>query len=230
MNCEISQLLLDVSAAEIPETTQAQIHAHLESCPACRKAWNTKQLLGAALRAAPAPELSGRAAERLLSRVFATDSRRQHRRTALSLAMAAVVVAALLMGYSLLRYAPRQPDYVYRNGTLILQSEHPTTVGVRFDSGAALKNVRFTIDLPAGMQVTGRPGVRHLSWVGELRKGQNLLKLPVIAHAGTHGVLTAELDRDGGHRSFSLAVLSRQPDPLAVRLWHGLARTLNWRT
>ena len=227
MNCEISQSLLDVPAAEIPAAARAQIQAHLETCAACRTTWRTQRLLGAALAAVPAPDFSEAAGQRLLARVFAADSHRQQRK--LLTAAAAVLVAGLAVALALVRYTPT-PGYEFHDGTLILQSEQPTTVGVRFDSGAALENVRFTIDLPQGMQLAGQPGLRHLSWVGELRKGQNLLKLPVVAHAGTHGVLTAELSQNGGRRRFSLAVFTSQPDPLAVRVWHGLTHSFDTGT
>jgi len=117
-----------------------------------------------------------------------------------------------------------------QGGKLILQSERPTTVGVAFDAGSRLKNVRFTIDLPAGMQVVGQPSMRHLSWMGELHKGQNLLKLPVIAHAGTDGLLTAELSQGSDHRTFNVSVLAEAPLPLESRLWHGLVQVFDWRS
>ncbi|MDE2235126.1 MAG: hypothetical protein KGL13_03675 [Gammaproteobacteria bacterium] len=228
MNCEISQSLLDVPAEEIPAAARAQIQVHLETCAACRTAWHAQRLLGAALAAVPAPDFSEVAGQRLLARVFAFDTRRQQH-TMVAAAAAAVLVAGLVTALTLTRYT-QTPEYVFHNGTLILQSEQPTTVGVRFDSGSALANVRFTIDLPQGMQLAGQPGLRHVSWVGELRKGQNLLKLPVVAHAGTHGVLTAELSQNGGSRRFSLAVLASQPNPLAVRLWHGLTHQFDTGT
>jgi len=227
MNCEITQALLDVPASEIPDATMVQVQTHLETCPACSKAWRMKRLLSASLKASPTPFLPEGAADRLLARVFAADAQRRRRRTAVSVGLAAILVLGLVLGFTLNEFVTPAPDYALRGGKLILQSERPTTVGVAFDAGSTLKNVRFTIDLPVGMQVADQPGLRHLSWVGELRKGQNLLRLPVIAHAGTAGLLTAELSQGGGRRTFSVSVLSEEPAPLASRLWRGLTQVFD---
>jgi len=227
MNCEIPQALLNVPASEIPEATMEQVHAHLKLCPACNRAWRMKRLLGTTLRANPVPPLPEGFAERMLARVFAVDAQRRRRRTTVSLGIAAVLVLGLALGFILNRSLIPAPGYAVRDGNLILQSEHPTTVGVALNAGSRLENVRFTIDLPAGMHVAGQPGLRHLSWNGELRRGQNLLKLPVVAHAGTDGLITTELSHGTEYRVFTLRVRAVKPVPLPSRLWHGLNQVLS---
>ncbi|MGA9854335.1 MAG: hypothetical protein WBR29_03535 [Gammaproteobacteria bacterium] len=227
MNCEILKQLLDVPTADIPDAALADIQIHLETCRACNKAWQMKRLLSATLNASPAPGLSETAAHRILERVFATDIQRRHRRAVVSIGVAAVLMLGLVLGVTLNRFLAPVPDYVMRGDTLILQSERPTTVGVAFDAGSTLKDVHFTIDLPAGMQVAGQPGLRHLTWVGELHKGKNLLKLPVIAHAGTDGLLTAELSQGSDHRTFNVSIQAEAPLPLGRRLWHGITQAFD---
>ena len=230
MNCEIPQALLDVPASEIPDAVMAEVRVHLETCSTCNKAWRMKRLLSTTLTASPAPVLPEGTANRILARVFAADAQQRRRHTAAFIGLAAALVLSLILGFTLNEQITPIPDYTLRGGRLILQSEHPTTVGVAFDSGSTLKNVRFTVDLPAGMQVAGQPGLHHLSWMGELRKGQNLLKLPVIAHAGTDGLMTAELSRGAERRTFSVPVLAEEPAPFASRLWRGLIQAFNRRS
>ncbi len=228
MNCELLKKLLDVPATEIPDATLADIHIHIESCHACNQAWRMKQLLSAALKASPAPMLSEAAAHRILAQVFAADT--QRRRNVMSVGIAAVLVLGLALGFTLNHFMVPVPDYVMRGDKLILQSERPTTVGVAFDAGSTLKDVHFTIELPAGIQVAGQPGVRHLTWVGELHKGKNLLKLPLVAHAGTDGLLTAKLSQGTDHQTFNVSIRAEAPLPMGSRLWHGLAQAFDWRS
>jgi len=230
MNCEIPQALLDVPASEIPDATMAEVKLHLETCSACNKAWRMKRLLSTTLTATPVPVLPEGTADRILARVFAADAQRRRRHTAAFVGLATALVLSLILGFTLNEQITPIPDYTLRGGRLILQSERPTTVGVAFNAGSTLKNVHFTVDLPAGMQVAGQPGLHHLSWMGELRKGQNLLKLPVIAHAGTNGLMTAELSRGTERRTFSVSVLAEEPAPFASRLWRGLTQAFNWRS
>ncbi|HVA55903.1 MAG TPA: hypothetical protein VNI53_08950 [Gammaproteobacteria bacterium] len=230
MNCEILKALLDVPASEIPDAAMADVNIHLETCHACSKAWRMKRLLSATLKASPAPILPDAAAHRILTRVFTADTQRRHRRTVISVGIAAVLVLGLILGFTLNQFITPVPEYAVRGGDLILQSERPTTVGVAFDAGSTLKNVHFTIDLPAGMQVAGQPSMRHLSWMGELHKGKNLLKLPVVAHAGTDGLLIAELSQGSDHRTFNVSVRAEAPLPLVIRLWHGLIQAFDWQS
>ena len=230
MNCEIPQALLDVPTSDIPDATMAEVKLHLETCSACHKAWKMKRLLSTTLMASPAPVLPEGAADRILARVFAADAQRRRRHTAAFVGLAAALMLSLILGFTLNEQITPIPDYTLRGGRLILQSERPTTVGVAFDAGSTLENVRFTVDLPAGMQVAGQPGLHHLSWMGELRKGRNLLKLPVIAHAGTDGLMTAELSRGTERRTYSVSVLAEEPAPFASRLWRGLTQAFNWRS
>jgi len=230
MNCDIVHGLLDSAEHEIPAAVKTQLDAHLGKCPACYQAWQLKRLVTALLQVSPEPNVPDNLGERLLPRVFKLASHRHIRRIALSVAMAAVLVLGLALGFLLNRQLQPVPDYAVRSGKLILQSEHPTTVQVAFNSGAALDQVQFTIDLPAGMHIAGQPGRRHLSWVGTLSKGRNLLELPVVAHAGTAGIMTAKLRRGESRREFRLSVVAVEPTPYPARLWHEVSQTLHWQS
>jgi hypothetical protein len=230
MNCETVQDLLIVPAGERSSVVMMLVDAHLKGCQACNEARRAQQLIGASLQTYPTPLMPQGFAERILPRVFAEDAQRHRRRKLAALGLTGMLVFGLILGLTLNAFVSRSPDYAMLDGKLVLQSERPTIVGVAFDAGSALSGVQFTIDLPTGMQMADQPGVRHLSWMGELRKGQNLLKLPVIAHAGTHGLLVAELNKGEEHRTFSLPVLAEEPASFGTRLTQQLTHTFNWQS
>lgn len=216
MNCETVRAWLDAATLGSPDALAGPMRSHLDRCPDCRRVWAAQRRVATALAAVTAPTLLPGSADRLLAMVFAADARRH--RPPLRWAAAAVVVFGLILGFTLKGFPSRGPGYALRRGTLIVPSVRPTTVGVAFDASAARARVRFTIDLPAGMAVAGQHGAHHVSWTGSLRKGRNLLKLPVIARVGAQGLLTAELNWGSGHRTFRLPV--RAVDPLPR--WHRL--------
>jgi len=230
MNCEIIQTLLDVPAHEIPESVMLQVQTHLQNCRNCDRAWQAQRLLATSLRSQPAPAVPDGFETDILARVFAADVRNRRRRTALAFGLAATLLFGIVLGLLLGDLAGRRADYEVSDGRVVLQSERPTTIGVAFDAGTALKEVRFTIDLPAGLQVAGQPGVHHLSWTGELRKGQNLLKLPVIADAGTDGALVAVLSSGSASRTFQLQVVAEKPATFATRLGQRITQALGLRS
>lgn len=230
MNCDIVQGLLDSAEHAIPAAVKTQLDAHLAACPACYKVWQLKRLVTGLLQVSPAPPVPDDLGARLLPRIFRLAAQRHRRRIAYATAMAAVLVLGLVLGFVLNRQLQPAPDYAVRSGRLILRSERPTTVQVAFNSAATLDQVQFTIDLPAGMHISGQPGRRHLSWVGTLHKGRNLLELPVVAHAGTAGVMTAKLRRGEARREFTLSVVAVEPAPYPARLWREVSQTLHWQS
>jgi len=83
-----------------------------------------------------------------------------------------------------------------------LADAEPHTVNLLFTSRTQLDDVRFTVDLPTGIEVTGRPGVRRISWTAPLAAGNNLLPLTLVARAGGGGQLAARLQHSGSHKTF----------------------------
>ena len=78
----------------------------------------------------------------------------------------------------------------------------PRTVNLLFTSREQLDAVRFTVDLPPGIEANGRVGVRRISWSGPLAAGNNLLPLKLVARAGAGGQLAAQLQHGGSHKTF----------------------------
>jgi hypothetical protein len=82
----------------------------------------------------------------------------------------------------------------------------PHTVNLLFTSRTQLDGVRFTVDLPAGIEVDGKAGVRRISWSAPLAAGNNLLPLTLVARAGGGGQLAAQLQHGGSHKTFVVDV------------------------
>lgn len=88
--------------------------------------------------------------------------------------------------------------------TLALAEPH--TVNLLFTARTPLDAVRFTVDLPAGVELRGRAGVRRVAWSAPLVAGDNLLPLELIARAGGGGQLAARLQHAGAQKTFVVDV------------------------
>ena len=75
--------------------------------------------------------------------------------------------------------ARRSPD-VHR---VTLAPTEPRTVNLLFTSRTAFEAVRFTVALPAGIEINGRAGVRCIAWNAALVAGDNVLPLDLVARA-----------------------------------------------
>ena len=82
----------------------------------------------------------------------------------------------------------------------------PHTVNLLFTSRNQLDGVRFTVDLPAGIEVNGKDGVRRISWSAPLAAGDNLLPLELVARTGGGGQFAARLQHGSLHKTFVVDV------------------------
>lgn len=118
---------------------------------------------------------------------------------AFGLTILTVIFTGLEVRNPALRRAPDVPRV-----TLALAEPH--TVNLLFSSRAPLAGVRFTVDLPAGVEFRGRAGVRRVAWSAPLAAGDNLLPLELVARAGGGGQLAARLQHEGAQKTFVVDV------------------------
>jgi hypothetical protein len=70
-------------------------------------------------------------------------------------------------------------------------------IKLAFYSGQDLKGARITIQVPDNVALVGYPGRRELSWETNLAKGDNTLRLPVLATQVARGELIANIQYGG---------------------------------
>jgi hypothetical protein len=82
-------------------------------------------------------------------------------------------------------------------------------VRIWFDADQDVGNVRFTLELPAGLRMVKDGRVvdsAHLTWEGELKAGRNVIPLHVRGVARGEWTVTAKVERDGAQRARSVGL------------------------
>ncbi|MDT8384387.1 MAG: hypothetical protein RRB22_08225 [Gammaproteobacteria bacterium] len=85
-------------------------------------------------------------------------------------------------------------------------------IKLAFYSGQSLEGARITIRLPENVALVGYPGRRELSWTTSLKKGDNLLRLPVIATQIAHGELVADIEYQDQVKTLTLGLEAKATD------------------
>jgi hypothetical protein len=86
--------------------------------------------------------------------------------------------------------------------TVALAPGEPRTIHLVFDSRTVLDDVELTVDLPAGVELVGRPGERRIVTGTALAAGSNALPLTLILRSGGGGQLAARLRQAGDQKTF----------------------------
>ena len=90
--------------------------------------------------------------------------------------------------------------------TVTLTLGEPRTIHLVFGTRAAIADVDFTVDLPAGVELTTHPGARRVEFSAQLTGGDNALPLTLIARGGNGGQLGARLRRREEQKVFVVDV------------------------
>ena len=159
------------------------------------------------LRDYPAPAADEGFYERALVRATHEGSRRQRNKWlatgfggAIAAALAVWLVGGMLLG------SPDLPDAAPEIPGVTIALEEPRTVNLVFASAKALDSATLTVTLPDGIELSGFPGQREITWETRLSEGRNLLPLTLVAVAGTGGELLARLEHQDRSRTFRLQV------------------------
>lgn len=145
--------------------------------------------------------------DQALVRATHEGSRRQRNRwllTGFGAAIAATV-AVWVVG-SMLLSNPQLPDQNAAIPGVTIALEETRTVNLVFASETALDAATLTVTLPDGIELSGFPGQREITWETSLNAGKNLLPLTLVALQPAGGELLARLEHDERNRTFRLRV------------------------
>jgi len=114
--------------------------------------------------------------------------------------------AALWMIGGLLLTTPDLPTADPSIPGITMTLEEPRTINLVFASAEALDTATLTVRLPDGIEMSGFPGQREVTWQTSLKPGRNLLPLKLIATSPLGGEVYATLIHDDRDRTFRLRV------------------------
>lgn len=168
---------------------------------------NQDQAIQALLKDYPMPEADAGFFDQALVRATHEGTRRQRNRwlmTGFGSAVAAGV--ALWMISMVFLAAPELPTTEPAIPGITMTLAEPQTVKLVFASAQALDSATLTVRLPDGIELSGFPGQREVTWQTSLAEGRNLLPLKLIATSPIGGEVFATLEHNDRGRTFRLQV------------------------
>ncbi len=196
MQCSQFIQLLDQGWPDTPkngpssDSIVANLLHHRDHCPACQSAYADRQRLLRTLRSRPMPSMRSEFPAQALRAAINhhRETQRQGKRMIGGLALTASLLLGLVLGLANPFKHPIEPTL-----PVVTLQQGRDTLHLVFTADHSLSNARFTVMLPPHVQIVGYPGVHDLSWRGSLKKGRNLLDLPLVASHSGQGILRAEI-------------------------------------
>lgn len=145
--------------------------------------------------------------DQALVRAAHVGTRRQRNRWLMTGFSSAVAAGILILLVSGVFFNATQAPQVDRSipGVTIALAE-PQTVNLVFAAAEPLDSATLTVMLPEGVELSGFPGQREVSWQTSLAAGKNLLPLKLVAVTTGGGEIVARLEHQNRDRTFRLRV------------------------
>ena len=205
MQCaDIKNLADDYIDGRLPQLRRRDVHEHLSHCRDCASEVTLKQQLLRRLRDLPAPQVQPHLMRRIeMSR---RHTRRQQWRwfgagigAAMAAGLAVMALIALLKPLN---------ETISAEPMVVAKVNQAGSVHILVHSGHTIDEVRFTLVVPENIELQGYEGRRQVAWKGRLRKGENLLSLPVVAVKPSSGTLVVIIEHGESSKEYHVNILS----------------------
>ncbi|MBU0681875.1 MAG: zf-HC2 domain-containing protein [Proteobacteria bacterium] len=206
MNCQ--QALKNIDAflgRSLNSMDVAAFKRHLASCPACQEKFHQEKELLAALRSLPVPPPS----KDFVNRTFAmARSRHQKIRAKQTIPYWGGALAACLALWFMVvaPFSQISPPGLPIQQAIKIQLNEQRLVQVVVDAPRDMLKADVVIDLPPQLELAGFPGQREIRWNTNLRKGKNLLNLPLIAKSEGIAELITHINHENKSKELSLVM------------------------
>lgn len=151
--------------------------------------------------------LSAELTDRLLATAIARGERKRLQRRSSAMALLLVVAATVGIGVGERNAAP--------DAAVVLASVGDAhMVRLVYDSRVDRDDAQVSVTLPDNLEVAGHPGTRDLTWSTSLRKGKNLLELPVVLTDTSDAPLKVAFASDNGVKEVRLLIRANTAAPI----------------
>ena len=206
MNCERHQKYLNDDIDEyLPKEMSNHLAEHRENCNSCRLSYQNAIVLKQALMNFSVPEPDQDFESRMLE-ILNSKNKLLNINWLASFVGGAIAASILMFIFIIPNIQTSNTSVEAISINLPYQTRKD--VQLVFNAPEDISNARFTIVLSDNIEIYGRPGVHKLSWSFQLKKGENLLSLPVISKAASNGTLTAKLTSGKSSKVFVIKVKS----------------------
>jgi len=214
MKCQTVKLMFDEYLdGTLFARQRDDLVGHLDSCPACQRDLAELETLRRNLREMPVvPARENFAIEAIAAAVgngVPVTRNRPGFMHWFGAGFAGALVAGLVLWGLVAIYPPAQPKSPTASFNIALYQ--PQKISLAFNAPADIRNVKVSIELPQQFEVVGHEGRRLLSWKTDLKKGRNILTLPVIATSEGRGVMIARLSRNKETKTLQVLLTTGKP-------------------
>ncbi len=212
MNCEQAQIVIhEYIDGELSSIQVEALEQHCADCKNCAKQLDQLVKQQAALKALPVPALSPELKNRLIKRAVRSAAKANKQASMLGVRpykmLAAAMVAIMVIALSVFYRVDKPADATH----FVAVGNQIHTIRVAINTAKALDGVVLRVDLSNNLELDGFGNKKQISWTTGLRKGVNVISLPIIGIASGKGSIITHIQLNGKEKIMHIRTLYKQP-------------------
>jgi len=202
MHCNIILSQLDdYIDSELKPGQRSQFEAHLGECASCHQAWQQELQFRQLMKEHDVPAPAAGFEERAFAKLPRQTSG-SHKSSFVAGFGGAMAAGILLFIAAALFLNPVTQQQAIPNIQLTLHEAKK--VNMVFDVPEMVAEATFSMQVPNHIDIAGRKGLHQIEWKTALKKGKNLLSLPIVAQSAEGGELVAKIKYGDQEKVFRL--------------------------
>jgi hypothetical protein len=204
---EIDNLLQDFIDEKLSPADYEIVVGHHRTCVACAGKYQDALAVIHELKKVDVPPVSADFASRAIARATRAGQRLSVRvpgRLSAGIAASLVMLALISVLFSL--------NITDQDNAVVLLGDEVKVIRVAIDSAHAIDGVKMTIDISENLEISGYENQKIISWNADLKKGTNVIALPISAVARGEGEITTRVRLNDKVKIFKIKTRSNPID------------------
>ncbi len=217
MNCEqVDNLVQDYIDDDLPEAQLKAITGHHQICSTCESNYQKAVQIRALLQAIPVPPASEGFVDRVLSEAQHSSG---NQKPATYRAFAGAIAAGFAIWFITASTFFTTPVNTQNNTNdiyKVMVSNEVKTIKVVIESKYKLADVQMSIELSPNLELAGFRSRTSINWSTQLKKGTNLIQLPILGLAAGDGEIITRIQMNGKEKIMHIRTNYQIPG----NVWH----------
>jgi len=203
MNCKIVLTQLDdFLDGELKPAQHDQVQSHLGDCDSCHQAWQQELQFHQLMKEHPVPSPAQGFEDRVFDKLPRKQTSSSNKKAFMTGFGGAIAAGIMLIVAAALFIQPVTEQSQIPNIQLTLHESKK--INMVFDVPEMVADATFSMQVPEHINIAGREGLHQIEWKTALKKGKNLLSLPIVAKLAESGELVARIKYGDQEKVFRL--------------------------
>ena len=191
----------------------AALESHCADCDECKRVVDRLLQQKQLLASLPAVELDTEVKKRLFDTAVkqADAASVEAKTTSMPSVVYRFAAAAMISAIALFAAMPYISSPEGEGEYMVMVSDQVQTITVAIESEQAIDMVRMHVELSDNLELKGFGSKRQVNWDAGLKKGVNVISLPIIGVAQGEGDITTRVQINGNEKVMRIKTQYRQP-------------------